>query len=161
MIQAPVERKTGRMWLSSAFSGLRAGDWAAAGMAAAFTVLFTALMIRRHDAFHTFALDLAKFESGKLKLDIRPGNVNDIIKEVVETQKSVAEKKGIYLKMTLDPNLSEIRFDCDKMTQVLHNLVGNAIKFTSEGGVEVSSADFRDKNYIRVCVKDTGKGTKI
>jgi uncharacterized membrane protein len=62
VIQAHVERRTGWARLSSVMSRLRAGDWAAAGMAVVFTIVFSALMIRRHDAFHTFALDLAKFD---------------------------------------------------------------------------------------------------
>lgn len=49
------------------------------------------------------------------------------------TQKSVAGGKDLYLKMSLNPDIEKIKFDADKVVQVLTNLINNAIKFTAPG----------------------------
>jgi len=105
-------------------------------------------------------LDLAHLESGKTVLKIKPGNINQAIRSVVETQEAVARAKGLYLKMSLDDQLPALAFDPDKMIQVLNNLVSNAIKFTPSGGITVSSVRHADPNEIEVRVQDTGYGIK-
>ncbi len=105
-------------------------------------------------------LDLSKIESGKYKLKREKGNINSLIEETVEIYRPTAERKGLYLKAGLDKNLPSVMFDSDKMNQVLSNLVSNAVKFTDSGGIEISSKNNGDGNYIEACVKDTGCGIK-
>ncbi|MDE1920244.1 MAG: hybrid sensor histidine kinase/response regulator [Candidatus Omnitrophica bacterium] len=103
-------------------------------------------------------LDLTKMESGKLQMSFMPNNVNNVIKQTVDSQKDVAQAKGLYLKMELDDKLPMVPFDNDRLIQVMNNLLSNAIKFTKEGGITVLSLDKSPNNHIQVCVKDTGKG---
>ncbi len=103
-------------------------------------------------------LDLAHMESGKVSLDKKPNSMNLVIQSVVDSQLSVAQNKGLYLKMDLDPNLSQIAFDADKIAQVLNNFISNAIKFTEHGGIKVVSALYAEANHIKVSIEDTGCG---
>ncbi|MDE2027134.1 MAG: hybrid sensor histidine kinase/response regulator [Candidatus Omnitrophica bacterium] len=103
-------------------------------------------------------LDLTKMESGKLQMNFMPNNVNNVVKQTVESQKDVAQTKGLYLKTELDESLPLVPFDNDRLVQVMNNLLSNAIKFTKQGGITVSTANKSANNHILVCVKDTGKG---
>ena len=105
-------------------------------------------------------LDFSKLESKKMDFKMQEGDINGIIKEAIDIQKTVAQEKGLYLKAELDSNLPKIEFDSDKINQVLSNLISNAIKFTENGGIVISS--FKDDNggLIKVSVKDTGEGIK-
>ena len=103
-------------------------------------------------------LDFSKLESKKLVFKINRGNINEIIDEVMSIQRPVAEEKGLYLRAELDPDIPRIEFDPDRINQVLNNLVTNAIKFTSAGGITISVS--KRENTIIVCVKDTGEGIK-
>jgi len=105
-------------------------------------------------------LDLAHLESGKTTLKIKPGDINQTIQSVVETQEAVARDKGLYLKLSLDTQVPVFAFDQDKIIQVLNNLISNAIKFTPSGGITVSSVRCTNSNDIEVRVKDTGYGIK-
>lgn len=103
-------------------------------------------------------LDLTKLESGKTVLNIEFNDINQLTQEVVGIQESVAREKGLYLKTSLDPQISKIPFDSDKLNQVFSNLVGNAIKFTDKGGITILVLNHSDRNHIEVCIKDTGVG---
>jgi len=105
-------------------------------------------------------LNLSKLESGKAMLSFKLNKLNIIINEVVDTHKIVAEKKGLYVKTELSDNIPDIGLDRDKIVQTLINLVDNAIKFTEEGGITISSAVNPDQNKIVICVKDTGTGIR-
>lgn len=103
-------------------------------------------------------LDLSKLEAGKAPLELAARNINEIIEEVVDTQNPVAQKKNIYLKMELDQNMIPMQLDCDRLVQVLSNLINNAIKFTNEGGITIKSEANISDNNIKVSVCDTGPG---
>ncbi len=103
-------------------------------------------------------LDLAHMESDKMLLDLQIKDINQIIQSVVEMQQNVVNRKGLYLKAQLDPTIPSIALDADRLTQVLNNLINNAIKFTETGGITVESHCFAGANHIKVCVRDTGCG---
>jgi len=105
-------------------------------------------------------LDLAHMESGKTTLNLKSGDINRTIQSVVQAQEAVAQAKGLYLKLSLDAQLPVLLFDSDKIIQVLNNLISNAIKFTSSGGITVSSLKSAKPNEIEVRVQDTGVGIK-
>ena len=103
-------------------------------------------------------LDLTKIEAGKLQMNFVANNINLVISQVAEAQKDLAKNRGLYLKTELDPNIAHAIFDFDRMVQVMNNLIGNALKFTKEGGITVKTEDKSSENHIQVSVIDSGKG---
>jgi len=116
--------------------------------------------IDRLDSLVYDVLSLAKFESGKQTLDLKPNDINSIIKEAADMQKPLARKKGLFLNLELSQDMPKIASDENMVYQLLANLLGNATKFTDKGGITVASSVCKDKNCIKVTVKDTGLGIK-
>lgn len=105
-------------------------------------------------------LDLTKMETGKIDFNIQFGDLGKIIREDIEIQQNVAADKKLFLKAEIPDDLPNIPIDADKMHQVFNNLIGNALKFTDQGGITVSCKNHAENNYIEVCVQDTGQGIK-
>jgi len=105
-------------------------------------------------------LDFQKLESGKMDVDMQKNDVNEIVKEIKETMTPLSSEKGLNLIIELDDSLPIIKFDKDKITQVLTNIVNNAIKFTEQGSVTISTTKGDNDNIIQVSVADTGPGIK-
>jgi signal transduction histidine kinase len=105
-------------------------------------------------------LDFSKLESKRMKFIFKDGSLNDVISDVCQAQRIVAEEKGLYLKTELDPVVPRIAFDQDRLSQVLANLISNAIKFTQQGGLCICSFMKVDQGYVEVSVRDTGMGIK-
>jgi len=104
-------------------------------------------------------LDTARVISGKLKLEVRPIDMADVIEKAEEIVRPAAEVKGVSLDTRLDRNVGQITGDPDRLQQVVWNLLSNAVKFTNEGGrVEVSLE--RIDPYVQITVRDTGQGIK-
>lgn len=109
-------------------------------------------------------LDFSKIESGKMDMEQIPTAIDKTIEEVIGLLWSKANEKQVELMCWIDPALSPwISTDENRLRQILLNLVGNAIKFTSEGQVEVraeavapTSTALPPQVRIRVC--DTGVG---
>ena len=105
-------------------------------------------------------LDFTKLESGGTPLDLQENDIHAVVKDVVDINKLVAKKKGLYLKIEINKDIPKVIFDIDRINQVLYNLVGNAIKFTEKGGVVLSITSDKEKNYVRTCIVDTGEGVR-
>ncbi len=103
-------------------------------------------------------LDFQKLEAGKEKLDIKENDLNSAVEEVHEGMQHLANEKGIVLEMHLAGRMPVAVFDRDKIIQVLTNLVNNAIKFTDEGRVTVTTCF--DEMIVHAEVRDTGVGIK-
>jgi PAS domain S-box-containing protein len=104
-------------------------------------------------------MDTARAASGKLKLEVRPTDLAEVIEKAEEVVRPTAEAKGISLDIRLDRSVGQITGDPDRLQQVIWNLLSNAIKFTKEGGrVEVSLE--RVDPYIQITVRDTGQGIR-
>ncbi len=102
-------------------------------------------------------LDAAKLSSGKITLAKQPVNFSDIAKNpTLETQKDLAMKKGLSFSWNVDYDVPVVEADPNRLIQVFVNLIGNAIKFTDKGGVEVRI--LRKGRSVRVEVIDTGIG---
>ena len=101
-------------------------------------------------------LDLSKIEAGHLMLSLSDGSMKEIVYTVVSSMESLATEKGLALTVALSPDLPTGRFDQRRITQVLLNLVGNAIKFTDVGKVHVSVTV--SDGAFNVSVLDTGLG---
>src|SRR3984893_5803697 len=100
--------------------------------------------------------DVSKIEAGQLTLAVDDYSVSSIVKSVVAITESLARAKGLALSTLIQGGLPMGRGDERRLTQVLLNLVGNAIKFTDKGSVEVN-ARVEDGQFI-VSVRDTGAG---
>ncbi len=101
-------------------------------------------------------LDLSKIEAGQLSLSLVDYSIKDVVHNVYGAVESLATSKNLALKVDLPKELPQAHGDERRLTQVLLNLVGNAIKFTDTGEVAIrtSVAD----GSITVAVRDTGPG---
>jgi len=86
-------------------------------------------------------------------------DISLIAEEVKKTMEPFVKKKGLKLITKTDSKLRNFKFDSDKITQVMINIVGNAIKFTDKGEITISTSLSEDKT-VKVSVKDTGIGIK-
>ena len=102
-------------------------------------------------------LDLSKIEAGKLTLDVGPFDPRELVETVVAQHRSLAAQKGIRFGWRDAGTPDEVVLDRQRVRQILVNLVGNALKFTESGEVEVVSARTDDARY-HVAVRDTGPG---
>jgi signal transduction histidine kinase len=104
-------------------------------------------------------LDLSKLESGKMKLNLVPIDAVSLVREIAEMQRPVIENKGLQLKVFLEDDLPLLIADRDRLTQVITNLVNNAMKFTETGEIAVS-VSCPDSKTMTFSVRDTGIGIK-
>ncbi|WP_341503259.1 two-component sensor histidine kinase BarA [Gallaecimonas sp. GXIMD4217] len=108
-------------------------------------------------------LDFSKLESGKLVLDEHPYSFHDLVSDVAEMLGGNARDKGLEMSLTLPQDTPDALVgDGLRLKQVLTNLIGNAVKFTQEGGVEISvnhgQYDQGGREFLRILVSDTGVG---
>jgi GAF domain-containing protein len=101
-------------------------------------------------------LDLSKIEAGQLALDLADYTVEEIAHTVRSTLEPLATDKKLAFKLDLAPELPPGRGDGRRLTQVLINLVGNAIKFTDAGEVAIKAE--ANNGSFHVSVRDTGPG---
>ena len=101
-------------------------------------------------------LDLSKIEAGQLVLELSDYSVQDIAQTVRSTLEPLAADKKLAFKLELAPELPPGRGDGRRLTQVLINLVGNAIKFTDAGEVAIKAEANNGAFYVSV--RDTGPG---
>jgi CheY-like chemotaxis protein len=102
-------------------------------------------------------LDVSRIVSGKLRVDIQPCELAEVINAGVNVTRTAAEARGIRLHVQLDPSASGALCDSGRIQQVVWNLVSNAIKFTPKGG-QVDVALSRDESTFQIQVRDTGQG---
>jgi signal transduction histidine kinase len=101
-------------------------------------------------------LDLSKIEAGQLNLSLADYSLKEVVQSVYSAVEAIAKEKRIALKVELPPHLPAARGDERKLTQVLVNLVGNAIKFTDAGEVAIKAS--AANGSFTVAVRDTGPG---
>jgi signal transduction histidine kinase/ActR/RegA family two-component response regulator len=102
-------------------------------------------------------LDVSRAITGKLRIDARPVNLNDVIDAAVETLRPAIDAKGIRLEPRVDAAIGPITADADRLQQVVWNLLSNAIKFTPDNGT-VSIDVRRSGSAIEIAVTDSGIG---
>jgi len=112
-------------------------------------------------------LDHSKIEAGKLELEDTPFDLRNVVENVVQLLSPLANEKGLELICELDRDLPiSVIGDSNRVRQIIVNLVGNAIKFTSEGEIRVAvrrsedcnDAKSNDAEWIEFEVRDTGIG---
>ena len=104
-------------------------------------------------------LDLSKIEAGKLELDAFAFDLSATLREAVSASDLLAREKGLTLAVTLAPGVpATVHGDATRLSQVLTNLVGNAVKFTAQGGVWITVETIPPGPVIGFSVRDTGIG---
>lgn len=108
-------------------------------------------------------LDFSKIEAGKLELDINRSDLYELAGQATDVVSYQAQKKGVEVLLNLEPHLPRYIFVDDiRLKQILINLLGNAVKFTNKGEIElkVSRPETVDKEHgkFRFEVRDTGIG---
>jgi signal transduction histidine kinase len=102
---------------------------------------------------------LSLAEAGQLKLERQETEPSGFIQQVVERAKSQANQRNIRLETDVPAKLPDIWIDSDRITQVLNNLISNALRYTPEGGTITIRATFPPgEGSLRVSVADTGAG---
>lgn len=102
-------------------------------------------------------LDLSRIEAGRMKWEKEPLDLHEVAESALNALRGSAEKKGLILESDLEDDLPTVG-DKDKLIQVITNLLGNAIKFTSEGGKVTVTAARKDLLTARISVTDSGVG---
>jgi signal transduction histidine kinase len=102
-------------------------------------------------------LDIARIESGKLELDIQPVDLISLIKNSVELNRIIADKKNITIQVHHYESMPVVELDPMKIEQVLQNLISNAIKF-SPADTMISISVFLCADHVTVSVADQGPG---
>jgi signal transduction histidine kinase/ActR/RegA family two-component response regulator len=103
-------------------------------------------------------LDISKIEAGKFDIDMEPVQIEDVLEDVHASFRQTAAEKGIRVDYEVDPKLNFAFYsDPLRLTQILTNLIGNSIKFTTEGGVHTSVV-LKPRNFLEITVRDTGIG---
>jgi signal transduction histidine kinase len=117
-------------------------------------------------------LDLARIEAGKMQIELSPVNLDELLTNLENFTRPQAETKGLSYEVSRTLTRDEVMItgNYQRLLQVMLNLVGNAIKFTHEGGItitaEVIAKKFRvgDRDYpgfVKVSVADTGIGVPL
>jgi len=101
-------------------------------------------------------LDLAKIEAGQLTLTLEDYSLPEVVRSVVTATEPLATGKGLKFSAALQEDMPKGHGDARRLSQVLLNLVGNAIKFTDEGEVEIRGS--ADRGQFVLEVRDTGPG---
>ena len=101
-------------------------------------------------------LDLAKIEAGQMDVQPQGFGLDEIAREVVDLLRERASAKGLELRSEIDPALPHAWADPQQIRQILINLAGNAVKFTSSGEIVIGAR--ADDASIEVFVRDTGEG---
>jgi two-component system, NarL family, sensor histidine kinase BarA len=102
-------------------------------------------------------LDLAKMESGKMRLHPEVVHPGELCEQAAALFRQQADRKAIDLRVQCPPDLPAVRQDGGKLRQILANLLSNAIKFTPEGGRVTLKAEVADGQLV-LTVADTGVG---
>lgn len=104
-------------------------------------------------------LDVSKMEAGSLTLDRQPVVVAELVRQAVDQVTWLAKENGLCLVTEVADDLSPLTADEDKLRRTLVNLLGNALKFTPEGGTVTLSVQPSDKgDTLLFSVRDTGTG---
>jgi signal transduction histidine kinase len=102
-------------------------------------------------------LDTSRIITGKMRLEIKPVRIEDVISEAIETVRPAADAKNIRLHFEKTDQSDGLAGDRDRLQQVFWNLLSNAVKFTpreGEIGIEVGRKD----SHVRIRITDTGEG---
>jgi PAS domain S-box-containing protein len=102
-------------------------------------------------------LDFSRITEGKLRLELSPVDLTQIINAAIDVVRPLADAKSIAIESALEFTISEVLGDANRLQQVMWNLLTNAIKFTPEQG-QIAIWLEQDESYAQITVSDTGVG---
>ena len=102
-------------------------------------------------------LDITQIESGKMRMNFEPADLRRVVSGVAALFQQEARVKNIHISLELPQRLPRLVMDAERIEQVLVNLLGNALKFTPEGGAVTINVGTQDGS-VQVAVSDTGIG---
>jgi CheY-like chemotaxis protein len=102
-------------------------------------------------------LDVSRIVSGKIRLNVQPVELPDIIRAAVDAIAPAAEARGVRVESILDPHAAPISGDPERLQQVMWNLLSNAVKFTNRGG-KVQVRLEHVNSHVELTISDTGIG---
>ncbi|NRA29174.1 MAG: response regulator [Parvularculaceae bacterium] len=105
-------------------------------------------------------LDMSKIDAGRITLEERPFSLLGAVQQVASLHEAEAQRKGLELRVHIENGVADWRSgDEHRIVQVLHNLVGNAVKFTEKGHIGITvRSHFGNDERFQVVVEDTGIG---
>ncbi len=103
-------------------------------------------------------LDLEKFESGNQKLSLSRLDLEALLIDTVKQFQALAQKRGHELEFEISAKLPTTYADEDRIAQVLHNLIGNALKYAKTDGGKIKVTAYQLDQYLKVNIQDNGKG---
>ncbi|WP_420130454.1 ATP-binding protein [Longimicrobium sp.] len=113
-------------------------------------------LTQQMDRLRQDLLDVAAIEAGRLSFEPHETALAEVVDDVLATVAGMAGEKSLVVESSVPAELPAVWADRERLHQVLSNLVGNAVKFTTEGHIRVSAV--RDGDEVRVAVEDTGPG---
>lgn len=102
-------------------------------------------------------LDFSRINAGKLRLNVQPLDLVDVVDAAIEVVRPAADAKGVRIERVLDCEAGHVSGDSDRLQQVVWNLLSNAVKFTPRGG-RVQARLERVNSHCELTVSDTGEG---
>lgn len=102
-------------------------------------------------------LSVSRIERNAFSVDLKPVDLTDTVKSVIEGIKQQAHTKKQTFRLTMHEDLPVVLADAFRMGQVITNLVANAVNYTQEGGTIDLIADKKD-GFLQICVSDNGQG---
>ena len=102
-------------------------------------------------------LDMSRIISGKIRLDVQPVALADVLTAAMDVVRPAAEAKGVRLVQTIDPHAGPVSGDANRLQQILWNLLSNAVKFTPRDG-RVHLVLERVNSHLEISVADSGQG---
>jgi len=113
--------------------------------------------VKRLDILVNELLDVSRLEQQRIQFDMQPVDISQIIKQIIGELKVKADEKKLYIKYQEPAEPKPVIFaDPERIGQVLDNVIGNAIKYTPKGGIEIFHKIESDK--LQTMIKDTGIG---
>ncbi len=113
---------------------------------------------RRLDRLVDDLLTLSSLEQGDYPLETTAISLEAVVEETLPVVQAAAAAKGLTLATSIPADLPAIRGDRDKVGQILLNLLDNAVKFTSAGGIDIRAYASQDSSQVTVEISDTGMG---
>jgi Na+/proline symporter/signal transduction histidine kinase len=105
-------------------------------------------------------LDLEKFETGKQKIYLSKNNISKTIKNTLNSVKQLIKNKNITIEFSETSKEIKAFYDEERIVQVIHNLVSNAIKFCSDTNGKITISIHENKDVVEVSIHNNGKGIK-